>query len=352
MTVNVKRFDNNPIFGPDNVKPCIENFEMTGALNPAAFDFDGNVYMLVRVAEWPVQDQPGRLKVPMLDMSKKPAKMDTISFDRNDPKWDFSDTRVVASEDIIYITNFSYLRLAKSTDDGKTFTMEDKPLLWPVDKYETFGVEDPRVVCIDGEYLVTYSAISRHGVTSNLVVTRDWKHFEHKGVLFVPDNKDICIFPEKINGRYVALHRPSRSMLGKPDIWMAFSDDLIHWGGHECVMQTRPGKWDGARIGCGPNPIKTEKGWLSLFHGSDNTNYYMGAALHDLEDPRKVIARSEEPFLSPEAPYEKEGFFPNVVFCNGYIQRGDRVIMYYGGADAYTAGCEVSISEILDSLKV
>ena len=343
------RFENNPIFGPDNVTPCIEGFEVTGALNPAAFEFDGNIYLLVRIAEQPIQNDPEKLTVPLLDVENN--KMELKVFDRNDQEWDFSDSRIVASKDIIYITNFSYLRLAKSVDGGKTFVMEDKPLIWPEDKYEAFGVEDPRVVCIDGEYLLTYSAISRHGVTSNLITTRDWKNFERKGVLFVPDNKDICIFPEKINGKYVCLHRPSQSMLGSPDIWMAFSDDLIHWGGHECIMQPRIGFWDSKRIGCGASPIKTEHGWLSLYHGSDDTNYYMGTALHDLKDPRKIIARSEKPFLTPDADYEKYGFYDNVVFSNGFVSDGDKILVYYGGADAYSAGCTISMNELLNDLK-
>lgn len=343
-----KRFENNPIFGPENVIPCIDGFEITGALNPGAFEYNGDVYMLVRIAEQPIQENPEKLVIPLLE--EKIFNMQLKSFDRNDPEWDFSDSRVVASKDIIYITNFSYLRLARSTDGGHTFTMADKPLIWPADKYETFGVEDPRVTSIDGEYLLTYSAISRHGVTSNLIVTRDWENFARKGVLFVPDNKDICIFPEKINGKYVCFHRPSQSMLGNPDIWIAYSEDLVHWGGHECIMQPREGMWDSKRIGCGPAPIKTEHGWLSLYHGSDDTNYYMGAALHDFNNPAKVIARSEKPFLSPEADYEKYGFYDNVVFCNGIVEKGDEILVYYGGADAYTAGCTVSKKELLNEL--
>jgi predicted GH43/DUF377 family glycosyl hydrolase len=346
-----ERFANNPIFSPTTTRPCIDGFEVTGVLNPGAFEFAGKVHLLLRVAEWPRQDRQDVLKIPMLDLSVKPARMETMAFRRDDPAWDFSDRRLIRSKDIIYITNFSYLRLATSDDGGKTFTMEDRPLLWPEDKYETFGIEDPRVVEIDGEYLITYSAISRHGVTSNLITTRDWQHFARKGVLFVPDNKDICIFPEKIGGRYACLHRPSQSMLGKPDIWMAFSDDLIHWGGHECIMQTRPGKWDSARIGCGPSPIKTPHGWLNLYHGSDNQNYYMGAALHDLEDPRKIIARSSRPYLSPEMDYEKVGFYDNVVFSNGIVRRGDEILMYYGAADACTAGCRLSVDDLLKDLQ-
>jgi predicted GH43/DUF377 family glycosyl hydrolase len=171
-------------------------------------------------------------------------------------------------------------------------------------------------------------------------------------VLFVPDNKDICIFPEKVGGRYVALHRPSVSMLGKPDLWIAFSDDLIHWGGHECVMRVRRGLWDSARIGCGPPPIRTDRGWLEIYHGSDNHSYCLGAVLLDTSDPRKVLARSEKPLLAPEAPYEKKGFFDNVVFANGQILRPDGTLwIYYGAADRVMAGCEITVREVLKSLE-
>lgn len=347
MSVPVKRFENNPIYGPDNVTPCIEGFELTGILNPGAFEYDGNIYMLLRVAERPVQNNEDVLTIPLLN--DQTFKMETRDYRKDDPEWDFSDTRIVKSDDITYITNFSYLRLAVS-EDGYHFTIDPEPLIWPADEYEVYGVEDPRVTCIDGEYLLTYSAISRHGVTSNLITTRDWKNFERKGVLFVPDNKDICIFPEKVTDRYVGFHRPSVSMLGIPNIWMAWSDNLIDWGSHQCIMQARPGMWDSARIGCGPAPVKTDKGWLNLYHGSDNTNYYMGAALHDLENPANIIARSKEPFLTPEADYEKYGFFDNVVFANGLVEKDGKILLYYGGADAFTAGCELYVDDLLSDL--
>lgn len=346
-----RRFDNNPLVTPADVKPSRDDFFVTGVLNAGAFEFDGKYCWMVRVAEAPIQDDPDVVKVPLMNMQADPPEMGFKCFRKDDPECDFSDTRIVKRPGQWYITNISYLRMATS-EDGKTWTVSDENLITPMDKYEQFGVEDPRITKIDDEYLLTYSAISRHGVTSNLIITKDWKTFDRKGVLYVPDNKDICIYPEKVNGMYVAMHRPSVSMLGKPEIWQATSPDLIHWGNHECIMEIRPGKWDGCRIGCGPAPIKTPEGWLEIYHGSDDTNYYLGAALLDLDDPFKVLARSEAPILTPEESYEKEGFFANVVFANGQIVHDDgRIWIYYGGADMIMAGCETTVDELLASLK-
>lgn len=353
MTARCRRFPENPLIVPEQLKPSREDFCVTGVLNAGAFEFEGRFGLLVRVAERAVQDDPATLRVPYMAFEGGRAEMAFKTFRRDDPELDFSDTRLVWYKDRArkpWITNISHLRLAWS-DDGRRWAIEDAPCLWPADRYETYGIEDPRIVRLDGEYLVTYSAISRCGVTSNLITTRDWKTFARRGVLFVPDNKDICIFPERVGGRYVALHRPSVSMLGKPDVWIAFSDDLLHWGGHECLMQTREGAWDSARVGCGPAPIRTPEGWLEIYHGSDDRNYYLGAVLLDLADPRQVLARSAEPILEPEAPYEKEGFFANVVFANGHIVRPDGTLwIYYGGADRVMAGCEITVAEVLDSL--
>ena len=350
MTVRCRRFAENPLVTPEDINPSRDDFYVTGVLNAGAFEFDGKFRWLVRVAEAPVQNDPTVVKVPYMDMTGHEPRMDYRTFRKDDPEIDFSDRRIVFAPGQPYITNISYLRLAAS-DDGRNWTVEGANCLEPTDKYEQFGVEDPRIVFMEDKYLVTYSAISRHGVTSNLVTTTDWKTFTRHGPLFVPDNKDIAIFPEKVGGKYVAFHRPSVSMLGKPEMWMAVSDDLISWGRHECIMEVRPGKWDSARIGCGPAPIRTEKGWLEIYHGSDDNAYYLGACLLDLEDPYKVIARSDEPILAPEEPYEKEGFYDNAVFSNGQIVRPDGTIwIYYGAADRVMAGCEITIDELLRSL--
>ena len=135
---------------------------------------------------------------------------------------------------------------------------------------------------------------------------------------------------------------------------MAESPDRIHWGRHKCIATTRPGSWDSARVGAGSAPIKTEKGWLEIYHGANKENRYcLGALLLDLNDPTKVLARSVEPIMEPVAPYEKTGFFGNVVFTNGcYRKDADTLQVYYGASDEVICSAEFSISEILKSLNV
>jgi beta-1,2-mannobiose phosphorylase / 1,2-beta-oligomannan phosphorylase len=140
--------------------------------------------------------------------------------------------------------------------------------------------------------------------------------------------------------------------LGGNYIWIAESPDLVHWGNHKCVATSRKDKWDSARVGAGAAPILTPEGWLEIYHGAnDNHRYCLGALLLDLKDPSTVLARSEEPIMEPIADYETTGFFGNVVFTNGHIVEGDKIRMYYGASDEVICGAELSINEILNSLK-
>lgn len=134
-------------------------------------------------------------------------------------------------------------------------------------------------------------------------------------------------------------------------MWIASSPDLINWGGHKHLLKTSDEDWDNGRVGGGLVPIKTAQGWLEIYHGATKDNQYcMGALLLDLNDPTCVIAKSEQPIMMPCAPYEKEGFFGEVVFGCGGIVEGDKLTMYYGVADTSMAGCELSIKEILQQM--
>lgn len=167
-------------------------------------------------------------------------------------------------------------------------------------------------------------------------------------------NKDCAIFEEKINGLFYALHRPSSVDIGGNYIWLASSPDGIHWGNHHCIIKTRKGFWDSKRVGAGAAPIKTDKGWLEIYHGAnENHQYCLGAFLMDLKDPSKVIARTEEPIMVPTTKYELSGFFGNVVFTNGHIVEpdGDTLTIYYGASDEFVCGAQFSIKEILLLLK-
>ena len=160
------------------------------------------------------------------------------------------------------------------------------------------------------------------------------------------------MFEEQINGQYYCLHRPSSVFLGGNFIWLASSPDLKHWGNHQCILRTRKGRWDSARVGAGAAPIKTEAGWLEIYHGADAQHRYcLGAVLLDLNDPSIVLARSEEPLFEPVASYEQTGFFGNVVFTNGHIVNGDEITMYYGASDEVICGATLSVDYILSTLR-
>jgi predicted GH43/DUF377 family glycosyl hydrolase len=139
--------------------------------------------------------------------------------------------------------------------------------------------------------------------------------------------------------------------LGGNYIWIAESPDLLHWGNHKCVVKPRHGMWDSARVGAGASPIKTERGWLEIYHGANEEHRYcLGALLLDLNDPSIVLARSEHPIVEPTAPYELAGFFGNVVFTNGHVVQNDTIQIYYGASDEVICMAELSIMEILATL--
>ena len=166
------------------------------------------------------------------------------------------------------------------------------------------------------------------------------------------DDAILSVHIGRYNGKYYAFHRPSSPELGGNYIWLAESPDRKHWGNHKCVATTREGKWDSARVGAGAPPIRTERGWLEIYHGATHDHRYcLGALLLDLNDPSKVISRSEEPIMEPIADYEQTGFFGNVVFTNGHYVDGDTVHLYYGASDEVICAATLSVKEILNTLK-
>ena len=274
-----------------------------------------------------------------------------VEFDRKDPSLDLSDPRVLHHDGSDYLTTLSHLRLLGSPD-GIHFTEDPAyPLLHGHGPLETFGIEDCRVSRINGIYYLTYTAVSPQGVAVGLRSTSDWKTFHHHGLILPPHNKDCALFEEPYGGRYYALHRPSSPELGGNFIWLSQSPDLLHWGQHLCLARTRPGRWDCARIGAGAAPIRTDSGWLAIYHGADEQNRYcLGAMLLDLRNPARVLARSHDPIMEPSADYERHGFLGHVVFTNGHTVDGDNLTIYYGASDTVVCGARMSIRAILASL--
>jgi beta-1,2-mannobiose phosphorylase / 1,2-beta-oligomannan phosphorylase len=342
-----KRFDKNPILRPRDVRPSVEGMEVTCLLNPGVFRYQNKVWLLVRVAERPAQTE-GKTSFPILSPE---GRMEVLEFDSSDPRLDLSDPRVINFDGQDYLTTLSHLRLL-SSDDGVTFAEpeQSKPLMGS-GELETYGIEDCRVATIGDTYYLTYTQVSKNGVGVGLRTTRNWKDFVEAGMIFAPHNKDCAVFEEKIGGKYYALHRPSSPELGGNYIWLAESPDLVHWGQHRCLAHTREGYWDSARVGAGAAPIRTPAGWLEIYHGATKANRYcLGALLLDLEEPWRVLARSETPIMEPLAPYEQEGFFGHVIFTNGHVIDGDRITIYYGAADSVICAAHLSIQSILASL--
>ena len=345
---HARRFEENPLLTPKDLRPSGAGMKIECLLNPGVFQYDQKLWLLIRVAERPEQIE-GYVSLPAYD---EKGEIQLFKFNKNDPALDFSDPRVIRYNGKDYLTTLSHFRLVCS-DDGKTFyEPENYNPIFGRDKLESFGIEDCRVTEMDGTFNLTYTMVSSQGVGVGLMQTRDWKTFDRKGMIFPPHNKDCAIFDERINGKYYALHRPSSPQLGGNFIWLAESPDLLHWGNNKCLATTRHGTWDSTRVGAGGAPIKTSAGWLEIYHGANAEHRYcLGALLLDLQDPSRVIARSENPLMEPSADYELKGFFGNVVFTNGHWVEGDTIHVYYGASDEVICGADLSIKEILETLK-
>lgn len=238
------------------------------------------------------------------------------------------------------VSSFGYAVSA----DGINFFRFDKPVLTGHGPQERCGVEDPRITLIGDTYYVLYTAYGGrepYDFRISMATTKNFITWERHGVVLDEPNKDAALFPEKIGGRYILLHRRP------PAIWMAFSDDLVKWTDHTVVMDVVPCSWDSWRIGIAGPPIKTEQGWLLIYHGVDHKRVYrLGIALLDLKDPTKVIARQREPILEPELDWEVNGLVPNVVFSCGAVETETHYYVYYGGADTVIGMAMLAKSDV------
>jgi beta-1,4-mannooligosaccharide/beta-1,4-mannosyl-N-acetylglucosamine phosphorylase len=216
---------------------------------------------------------------------------------------------------------------------------------------------DPRVTWLEDRFYVTWCN-GYHGPTIGVGYTHDFETFHQLDNAFLPFNRNGVLFPRRIGGTYAMLSRPSdngHTPFG--DIFYSESPDLIHWGRHRHVMAPIPGTWQSTKIGAGPTPIETPEGWLLIYHGvltsCNGYVYSMGAALLDLDQPWKVIARSRDYLLSPQVPYEQVGDVPNVAFpCAALVdEAGDRLTIYYGGADTVVCMAHGFLSEVIQFVR-
>jgi predicted GH43/DUF377 family glycosyl hydrolase len=350
----IPRISTHLLLRPEDVPPSRDDWEVIGAFNPGAVRFGKVVVLLVRIAERPQEQRAGWTALPRWSPGEGPV----IDWAKNDDL-EFLDPRVVRqrTDGLLRLTFVSHLRLVTSRD-GRSVDQIGAPAIAPEGRYEEYGVEDARITPLDGLYYITYVAVSRHGAATALASTVDFKSFQRHGIIFCPENKDVMLFPERVAGQYVALHRPNGSTpFTRPQIWLARSPDLVRWGDHRFLYGgSRP--WETGRVGGGTPPIATDNGWLEIYHGNLRPSYvgevgaYFGAAmLLDKEDPARILRIGREPILTPTLDFEREGFVANVVFPTSALNDEDRLLVYYGASDAYTAVVELSRSDVLGVLE-
>jgi len=251
---------------------------------------------------------------------------------------------------------FSHLTVARSSDGFTNWQIDPAPTMEAdhSSREEKWGLEDPRIIWLEeqNQFAITYTSFSEGGPVVSLAITKNFKTFARLGALLPPEDKDACLFPRRFRGRFALIHRPI--VRGQAHIWISFSPDLKHWGDHRTLIRTRDAYWDCHRVGLACQPIETTKGWLIFYHGVRSTTagaiYRVGMALLDLDEPWKVLRRSDEWILGPREFYERVGDVGDVVFPSGATihKETNQLNLYYGAADCTVAVATADLSEVID----
>lgn len=271
------------------------------------------------------------------------------------------------------------------SDDGLHFERcSDEPAMDGIHETCEASIEDPRIVKIDGRYYITYAATSfcpgrywnveewrkaraqrdyqpesapvivNPGYSvSYLAYTDDFSRFKRLGRITDSryDDRDVVLFPEKVGGKFVKISRPKRDDKA-PAVWITFSDDLMEWG-EPTKLFSGVEEWEAERIGAGCPPIRTEDGWLLIYHGVSGKDHFyrVGMLLLDLNDPRKILARTKDYVMEPEFDYEVNGLWTGCVFPTGIVEKDGLLYIYYGCADRYVSAATVPLADVLEHMK-
>ncbi len=351
MTIPVQK---TLLLQPADIRPSQDDLEVIGVFNPGVTVFDGEVLLLVRVAEWPKERRPGYRAFPRW----KAGSGVVIDWHREEDHT-MVDARVArhCHTGHTRLTFASHLRLV-NCGAGEALRRIEPTVFTPHDDCEEFGVEDPRITRVDDRHYITYVAVSRHGAATALASTTDFRSFTRHGIIFPPENKDVVLFPELLGGRYCALHRPTGATpFTAPEMWIAWSHDLESWGHHQPLMLAEGRPWASARVGAGAPPIRVDDGWLVIYHGSRRSEvpgrvgqYVAAALLLDANEPSRIIAESNDALFVPTEPFEREGFVPDVVFPTGTVRHDDTLLVYYGASDTFVGVAQMSLTAILKTL--
>ncbi|MBN1393016.1 MAG: hypothetical protein JW947_09470 [Sedimentisphaerales bacterium] len=251
---------------------------------------------------------------------------------------------------------FSHLTVARSADGFTNWEIDPAPTMEadPHSHEEKWGLEDPRIVWLEEQkqFGITYTSFSEGGPVVSLAITKNFRTFARLGTLLPPEDKDACLLPRRVKGRFALIHRPI--VRGEAHMWISFSPDLKHWGDHRLLIPTRSAYWDCHRVGLACQPIETPHGWMLFYHGVRSTTagqiYRVGLALLDLDEPWRVLRRSDEWVLGPREMYERIGDVGGVVFPTGAIvqKETNQLHLYYGAADCTVAVATAGLSNIID----
>jgi beta-1,2-mannobiose phosphorylase / 1,2-beta-oligomannan phosphorylase len=256
-------------------------------------------------------------------------------------------------------TGISHLTVARSPNGIDGWTISSEPLLAPntAEETELWGFEDARTVWIEEleRFAITCTAYGPAGPAVYLATTRDFRSVERHGIVKRAEDKNAALLPVRIDGKWILFHRPMNAFGGsRGAIFLSRSDDLVSWSLPEPVLKPRHGAWwDSLRIGIGPPLVKTDEGWLLIYHGVKETVagciYRVGLAMLDLDEPTRVLRRCHDWVFGPSAPYEREGDVPNAVFPCGLVvdEASGAVRLYYGAADTSICLATARLDELV-----
>jgi predicted GH43/DUF377 family glycosyl hydrolase len=257
------------------------------------------------------------------------------------------------------LRGISHLTVARSENGVDGWRVDAEPLLAPVPGVESeeWGFEDARAVWVEEleRFVITCTAYGPAGPAVFLATTRDFTSVERHGIMVAPEDKNAALLPERVDGKWILFHRPTTGFgITHPGISLSRSPDLVNWTPPEMVMQARPGPWwDSLRIGVGPPLLKTEHGWLLVYHGVKETVsgaiYRVGAALLDLDEPTHVLGRSPDWLLGPREAYERTGDVPNAIFPCGLVHDPGtgELRLYYGAGDTSVCLATAQLDDVL-----
>ncbi len=368
---------------PKDIKSSSSDYEVLGALNPAVARLSsGDIILYVRVIEKLILDSDDKYQYSPRMIGKEKFE---VSKDR------YPNKKVESSTDLDFSFNddtkrlkfISHFRRVVLDPSGfRVKFIDDKPSFFGLKWDGELGVEDPRITKIEDSYYMTYVSLSKSGnISTSLAVSNDCVNWYRRGVIFGHQNKDVVLFPERIRKHYLAINRPEGNFeFSSPHMWISKSDNLEYWGSNKSLELSEDGSWDSGRVGSGPPPLKTDKGWLLIYHGvlsekmresksflariekifgrgkieEERSVYCAGVALLHLENPEKIIVKSKRPMLFPRKSYERGTFEKkDVIFPTGMIWDLNKkdILVFSGAGDICTSVKKISYEKIIEFMK-